>query len=308
MMRPGKAPVYVRRWPRISASSRTPPSDMRANSLTQTTQWATQTAGTMLAGWSAHWLGYKWAFIINALSFLFSAAAIWMLQSARFRVQRDGPAARGMLRPWHEYREGLAYIRSTPLILGIGLLSVGWAAGGGAAQILFTLFGEQVFGRGAAGIGEIWGMAGVGLLIGGALAHWLGRRVGFAGYKHTVTLSYLSHGATYVAFSVAQKYWLALVLICGSRVGMAVCSVFNYSQLLKHTPDEFRGRVFSTMESLRWGTMIASMAAAGVCSQYYSPRSIGVVAGALGCVTAVCWGWADRVGWLRDPALDTMPK
>src|SRR6185369_15658511 len=29
--RPGSAPTYVRRWPRISASSRTPPSDTRTN-------------------------------------------------------------------------------------------------------------------------------------------------------------------------------------------------------------------------------------------------------------------------------------
>ena len=131
--------------------------------------------------------------------------------------------------------------------------------------------------------------------------------LGFTGYKHTVTISYLSHGATYVAFSLAQKYWLALLLICGSRVGMAVCSVLNYSQLLKHTPDEFRGRVFSTMESLRWGTMIGSMAVAGVCSQYYSPRGIGVVAGMLGRLTAICWAWADRAGWLREPGKASAP-
>ena len=31
MMRPGSAPMYVRRWPRISASSRMPPSDRRTN-------------------------------------------------------------------------------------------------------------------------------------------------------------------------------------------------------------------------------------------------------------------------------------
>src|SRR6266581_3638039 len=44
-----------------------------ANSLTQTTQWATLTAGTLLAGFSAATLGYHWAFIINSLSFVFSA-------------------------------------------------------------------------------------------------------------------------------------------------------------------------------------------------------------------------------------------
>ncbi len=31
IIRPGIEPMYVRRWPRISASSRTPPSDMRTN-------------------------------------------------------------------------------------------------------------------------------------------------------------------------------------------------------------------------------------------------------------------------------------
>src|SRR5215470_13258947 len=54
-----------------------------ANSLTQTTQWATLTAGTMLAGWSAARLGYAWAFILNSLSFLFSAAAIWLLDAGK---------------------------------------------------------------------------------------------------------------------------------------------------------------------------------------------------------------------------------
>ena len=63
-------------------------------------------------------------------------------------------------------------MRSVPLMFGIAMISVGWASGGGAAQVLFALFGEQVFHRGAAGIGEIWGFAGVGLLIGG----WAGAR------------------------------------------------------------------------------------------------------------------------------------
>ena len=31
MIRPGSAPMYVRRWPRISASSWTPPSEIRTN-------------------------------------------------------------------------------------------------------------------------------------------------------------------------------------------------------------------------------------------------------------------------------------
>ena len=83
-----------------------------------------------------------------------------------FRAPRDRDAGAARGRPWHEYRAGLAYMRSVPLMMGIAMISVGWAMGGGAAQILFALFGERVFHRGAAGIGAIWGFAGIGLLAG----------------------------------------------------------------------------------------------------------------------------------------------
>jgi MFS family permease len=63
-----------------------------ANSLTQTTQWATLTAGTLLAGYSAAGLGYYWAFIINSASFVFSAWAIWQIfLPGGFRAPRRAP-------------------------------------------------------------------------------------------------------------------------------------------------------------------------------------------------------------------------
>ncbi len=99
-----------------------------------------------------------------------------------------------------------------------------------------------------------------------------------------------------------EHYWAALFFIMLSRVGMAVTSVLNYSQLLRHTPDEFRGRVFATMETVRWPVMVLSMAAAGVASEYWSPRAIGVVAGIFGTLTAVAWAWADWRGKLPEPA------
>jgi hypothetical protein len=192
---------------------------------------------------------------------------------------------------------------STPLILGIAMISVGWATGGGAAQILFTLFGEQVFRRGPAGIGTIWGFAGVGLLIGGAIAHRGGRNLNFRIYKRTITISYIAHGVAYLMFSQMRIYWAALLFILLSRVGMAISSVLNNFQLLRHVPDEFRGRVFSTIESLRWSVMMVSMALAGIGSQYFSPRDIGAVAGVLSSLTAVYWAWADWTGRLPEPPL-----
>jgi MFS family permease len=271
-----------------------------ANALTQTTQWATQTLGALLAGGCVAWLGFEWAFVFNAASFLFSAAAIARIRpDGRFRAR--GPAPEATVRPWSEYREGLAYMRDTPLVFAIAMLSVGWALGGGAAQVLFTLFGGQVFHRGAAGIGAMWGFAGLGLLLGGLAGHAAGQRLTFRGYKRTVAVSYLAHALAFVAFSQARGYWLALALVCASRVGMAVSSVLNYSQLLRHTPDRFRGRTFATLESLRWAVMIASLAAAGAATAYFDPRAIGLAAGALATLAAAWWLWNDWTGRLPEP-------
>jgi predicted MFS family arabinose efflux permease len=191
----------------------------------------------------------------------------------------------------------------SPLIMGIGLIAVGWASGGGAAQVLFTLFSEIVFKRGAQGLGELWGTAGVGLLIGGFVGNTLGKRLSFPGYKRTVFWCYLLHGGAYVVFSQMPSWWLALLFMGLSRAAVAVSSVLNWSHLLKHVEDRFRGRVFSTIETMNWSTMMLSMLAAGLASQHYDVRRIGVASGLLSSSTAIFWGWANWRSKLPPPAV-----
>jgi predicted MFS family arabinose efflux permease len=276
-----------------------------ANSLTQLTQWTTATVGSFLGGASVGSFGYRIAFVFNALSFLFSAACISRLHvEGGFRSERATLGEDRVARPWHEYVEGLHYMRTSPLILGIGLVAVGWASGGGAAQILFSLFGEQVFQRGPAGIGVIWGSAGIGLMCGALLANHIGRKIRFETYKRVISISYVVHGAAYVLFSQARQFGMALFLIGLSRAAVAVSSVLNSAQLLRHVPNEFRGRVFSTIETWTWMTMMVSMGIAGLASEHTSPRVIGAWSGAVSSLTAIFWGWANYTRRLPEPALE----
>ena len=277
-----------------------------ANSLTQTTQWSTLALGAFLAGLSVMQFGYVWAFAGNALSFLVSALCIsrLFLPGRGFRPPRRSLTEAEVVRPWHEYAEGLRYMRSVPLILGLAVINVGWATGGGAAQILFSVFGEIVFNRGPAGLGIIWGCAGLGLLAGGALAYGVGRRLSFNNYKRVVVVCYIVHGGSYVLFSQTRSFGWALVFIALSRVGVGLSSVLNMGQLLRHVPDAFRGRVFATLESITWSVMIVSMTLAGIASQTWNPRTIGALAGCLSSTTAIFWGWAHFTGRLPEPALE----
>lgn len=275
-----------------------------ANALTQTTQWLTLSVGTMLGGVSTMQFGYKWAFVANAMSFVFSAFAVWKLRSAtgHFRAARTVAARHTATGKqfWHELNDSFRYLRHTPLILAIGFAGVGWATGGGAAQILFTLFGEVVFNQGAAGIGLIWGFAGIGLVLGGLLGHWMGKRLTFEMYTHAVWIGFLIHGGSYVLFSIGNL-WNAIFFITLSRAAMGCNNVLNRTMLLTHVPDQFRGRVFTTIDAMSNATMMASLAVASVATLHYNPRVIGVVAGFLSASTALFWLWAQLTGRLKEP-------
>ena len=163
-----------------------------------------------------------------------------------------------------------------------------------------------MFLRGPAGTGTIWGCAGIGLVIGGIVGHNLGKKIGFNGYKRTVAIVYLIHGAAYIVFSLMTNWWLALLFIAISRAGTAVSSILNGSQVLHHTANEFRGRVLATIDSFTWSTMMLSMAAAGFATRSALPDTIrhtGVAAGILSGMTAIWWTWWNWSGRLREPAV-----
>lgn len=270
-----------------------------ANALTQTTQWSTLTVGGLLAGLAVKQFGYEWAFVLNSSSFFFSAWCIWKLhgdrQTFRARTQHDRP------HPAREFREGLSYMRGVPLLIGIAFIHAGWATGGGAAQILFGLFGDKVFGLGSVGIGTIWGFAGAGLVMGGIIAHRIGPRLSFPAYKRAIAICYIIHGAAYIVFSQMENFALALVFIAISRAAVAISSVLNMTQLLACVPDAFRGRVFASLETIVWGMMMISMTAAGAASETVNPRVIGFWSGVLSSLTAIYWTWANMTGRLPPP-------
>ncbi len=270
-----------------------------ANALTQTTAWLTLSAGTMLGGISTMQFGYTTAFVINAASFLFSAGMIWMLVG-KFLPDREHlhPGFRAY---WKDFAETFRYIHNQPLVFAIAHAGVGWASGGGAAQVLFTMFGEVVYQRGPSGIGLIWGSAGVGLVIGGVLAHRLGPKLSFRQYKHAISICFFIHGAAYILFSQMPTIWGSIVFIMLSRVAMGIMNVLNRTMLLTHVPDALRGRVFTMVDTMLNVTMIFSLSGAGVASEFLSIRTVGAIAGALSASTTIFWAWANAAGKLPEP-------
>jgi MFS family permease len=93
-----------------------------------------------------------------------------------------------------------------------------------------------------------------------------------------------------------------VALIAVSRVAMGANNVLNRTMLLVHVPDHFRGRVFSTVETMMHATMMLSLTVASVATDYYSARAIAFAAGCCSSATAFFWAWANAAGKLPEPA------
>ncbi len=185
-------------------------------------------------------------------------------------------------------------MRGVPLILGH--LPWSTSAGPPAAarrRSCSRVFGEMVFNRGPAGIGMIWGCAGVGLLIGGAhgLHHRAAAQLPQLQARHRCSATWCTAARICCSARCGVSRW-ALVFIALSRAAVGVSSVMNMSQLLRIVPDEFRGRVFATMESITWSVMMVSMTAGGHRLAIVGPAHHRRDGRSLSSTTAIFWGWA----------------
>ncbi len=201
-------------------------------------------------------------------------------------------------------------MRREPLVMAIALSGVGWATGGGAAQVLFTMFGEVVYHRGPAGIGLIWGSAGVGLVAGGLMGHRARPALHLRAIQNCCRrlISHSRRGLHSVP-SQMPTIWGSIAFIFISRVAMGMNNVLNRTMLLKHVPDALREpssftAVDFTMLNV---TMILSLSAAGVASEFLTIRTVGAIAGALSASTTIFWFWANAAGKLPEPQSNTPP-
>ena len=252
-----------------------------ANTLTQTTQWITLTLGGFFAGIAVKQFGYEWAFVLNSLSFAVLGLvhlAACALPPER-RAEQESFTEVDWMRPWREYSEGLRYMRSIPLVLWDrdGARRLGDRRRSGA-DFVRPFRGDRV----QNGLGRHRNH--LELCRRGTCA---GRRVRpLAGTAAELTdpINARSRSATWFmahrtsCSARCNSSGRRLLFIALSRAAVAVSSVLNMTQLMLHVDDEFRGRVFATLETLTWGVMMLSMMAAGAASEHLQSahdRSVG---------------------------------
>lgn len=240
---------------------------LAANALEGVADGAVRLLGAALGGLVAGLLGPTPAFLINAASFLLSAA---LIASVRIPPLAEPTAARGLAALTEVWP--LAQ-RSRALWLLL-LLATLWPIGGGAINILLTIYPTQVFHAGDQGIGAMYGAIGVGFLLGGLLAPRLARRTLLA-----LTVAFIVEGALQIAVSQAPTLALAVVALALATSAAGVGNACATTIIMRATPEAAIGRIFALMGALSSVTFSLSLLASSALLQTLPPRTLGALAG-----------------------------
>ena len=224
------------------------PRELGAMNAISSATWSVMLAlGAALGGlFSGTWGMYP-AFVLDALTFLLSAA---LLAQIRMPARLASAAAdKTVAAAVRQYFDGLRYLRAHPDILVVALQKATLALFLATAfQVIQVAIAQQVFSigeGGGIGMGLMFGLTGVGSGLGPILA----RR--FTGdearsLKKAIAVGYL---IAIAGVAVTAPLFSLPTVLLGSVVratGSGVIWVFSTQLLLQMTPDRVRGRVFAS--------------------------------------------------------------
>jgi MFS family permease len=265
------------------------------NALLKSTSAVVQVLGAALGGIAAGLLGYSSAFIANACSFLLSAFLICLIRINAPIAEKISPA-KNLAAFGENLKEGFQFVWQNRAVRRLMLIGVGWALGGGAAQVLFSLFALQVFYAGESGMGLLYAVSGSGIVVGSFLASRIPGARMQVWSQWVPGLSLLMTGAFYVGFSLAPTIGAGLIWIFLSRLAMGINHVVVITALMDLISAQLRGRIFALRETALSFTMTASMLLAGIGQQHFDIRIIGALAGIVTAAFGVAWGWTAIKG------------
>jgi len=270
-----------------------------ANSVLQTIENAAWAVGPLLGGVLVAATAPDAAYVINAITFLASAALLTRIPG---RLLRAAAAAAGH-GYWRDLADGFALIRGSRALLTIlAAWNVVMLATAGA-NVSEVVLAKEALSSGDFGYGLLVGATGVGLAVGSLLAgSFLETRALSAVYGGAIGVIALGLGAA----AAAPNVWVAAACVAFVGAGNGAAVVCNALLVQRGAPDELRGRAFTVLMSSNYVVLGVGMLAAGPITDALGPREVWALAALLSGVAALIGlAMARGVSTRREPALQT---
>jgi predicted MFS family arabinose efflux permease len=284
---------------------------LAGNALMFSSRFLLMAFGAALGGWTAATVGYKAAFIVNALSFAASAYSVWLIPENETRaveaeaaVNEDKVERAGY---WSDIREGWAFILTHPPVAAILGINILWATGGGAINLISDRLGGITFAghqgmTGDEAVAMLYFAAGVGLFLGMMIARRVGAYLEAAGGTVAfIGWALIIQGVIFAFIGIMPTLWLACLLLFVSRILLAAEFAIQETLLMRLVPDKLRGRVGTTDRATELLIWSFSTAVAGWSLRLITPRTLTMIAGLLSATSGVLWLALFALRFVRLP-------
>jgi MFS family permease len=185
---------------------------------------------------------------------------------------------------WQAVREGLAFVRQSPIVLGCMALDMFAVILGGATALL-PVYANEILQVGPRGYGLLTSALEIGALA-MSVVLLLRRPVGRAGPALLVAVAI--YGLATIGFGLSRSFPLSIALYMLAGAADQVSVVMRQTTIQLTTPDALRGRVSAVnmifiAASNQLGAVESGFLAAATSATFT------VVAGGIGCLLVVAW-------------------
>lgn len=249
---------------------------LAANSLSQTTRVVTSVIGSALAGLLVGLAGTAWpAFLLDGLSFIVSALFISRMSIPRQAVQ---VAAGGVRQTLGQLLEGLRFVASRPLLIGVMVTFAVTMLGIGAVNVLIVPFLLNHLQVSTQALGVIDAAQVFGMVVGSGLVAALAARLKAA---QIIMVGTFGIGICVAVFGAANSAWLGLVPLFLLGLCLTPVQAASSTLMQANVPDEKRGRAGSALNTIITLASVISMASAGLLGDALGIRQVFYLSGAV---------------------------
>jgi CRP-like cAMP-binding protein len=245
-----------------------------ANSFLSIASFGSTAVGFAGAGLLAGTVGLQWAFILDSLSFLFSAGCIAFMGRYPMPKPDEDASVRVIA---SNLKAGLVTLVGTPIIRSIFMVAALMFFAFGLWNVLLLPFSLKVLGATEFQYGLQEGLTSIGFVIG---SFFMARFSKLLPEPAWMVLAMTAMGACGVLYGLSTQVGVAILIVTISGFANAPSAIARSVLLQRNTPREMRGRVFSAFYVLRDVVFLFGMAAAGL-ADIIDIRILVIVSGVL---------------------------
>ena len=247
------------------------------------TDSASKLLGPGIAGLLVQWLSAPLALLFNGMAFFIS-----VLNLSRIKVKEPVPVPSNQ-NPLQDIWQGLLFVRRHPVLWPLTWSTAIWQVLFNGYQALQILFATRELGLSPSMLGTAQMMGGLGILVSSALLGPLTRRFG-AG--NTILIGMSATAACWVLMANVPPQLFGSTFMSaiafGSIIFLFDCGIMLYfmpylAMRLKVTPDEFLGRMISTVRFLTVAVAPLGAYGAGWLGEHFGLRN-GLICIAIGAM------------------------